>query len=576
MKKNAIIIAVAALGGLALGYLLFSNGEAPENPDRAVVEESHEHETFWTCSMHPQIMQPEPGSCPICGMDLIPAETGDQSLAPDQFRMTENAMALADIRTLRVGEGPSDADGMVRLSGEIKPNASTEAVQASYFDGRIEELFVTYPGQSVSRGQRLATLYAPGLVAAQQELLTAAPLKQEQPELYRAVRNKLRNWKLTDAQMDQIEASGKVREAFPVFATVSGTVTEVLAASGDYVKAGQPIARLSNLATVWVELDAYERQMDRFRVGQPVQIQTDARPGSTFEARISFIDPILDTRSRTVTVRATLENPQGLFKPGMFVTGNVDTGESTGAQGLTIPASAVLWTGERSLVYVKPRPDQPVFEMREVYLGERIGEHYAIVKGLAGGEEIVAHGAFTVDAAAQLQGKKSMMNQDSGPGQMRMPMAGDTPWPNGLQQAYPGLLDAYLALKDALVGSDAPGAIAAGRKMQESLPQPAAGWPQAYVSAVEGINTRLGRLVQADAALDRQRAEFQEVSGLLIGLGGAMGSAEAPIYVQFCPMADDFKGAFWISRDAEIRNPYFGDAMLTCGEVRETWAGTSE
>jgi len=130
-------------------------------------------------------------------------------------------------------------------------NEEANATQASYFDGRIERLNVNYEGQEISKGQLLATIYSPELVAAQQELLTAASLKETQPELYNAVRNKLKLWKLSEKQINTIEASGKVTENFPVYATVSGTVSEVMSAEGDYVKKGQPIAKVSNLNTVW-------------------------------------------------------------------------------------------------------------------------------------------------------------------------------------------------------------------------------------------------------------------------------------------------------------------------------------
>lgn len=576
MKRNALYLAAAVLGGLLLGYLIFGGGTDPVTADPAHGAEAHAGETFWTCSMHPQIMQPEPGSCPICGMDLIPAESGDQGLGPDQIRLSANAMALADIQTVRVGGETPEAEQTLRLSGKIEVNAQAISVQASFYDGRIEQLFVNYIGQQIRKGERLATLYSPGLIAAQQELLTAAPLKESQPALYRAVRNKLRNWKLTDTQIEQIEASGQVREAFPILSTVSGTVTEVLTAEGDYVSAGQPIARLSNLGSVWANLDAYERQVSRIRVGQPVRIVSNAHPDTEFQAKISFIDPILDAQTRTVTVRATLDNSQGLLKPGMFITGHLE-GNKTAAEGpLQIPATAVLWTGERSLVYVRAVAGEPVFEMREVTLGNRMGDQYTVLEGLSVGEEIVAHGTFTVDAAAQLQGKKSMMNRSGSKAMETQPFGsaqilGD--WPQALQKAYPALLDGYLALKDALVGSDSPGAMGAAHAMQTALPKAEAGWSDGLKTTLSGLSAHIEQFHKGGDTLEAQRAAFQQLSELMIRLGGAMSSAESPLYVQYCPMADSNKGAYWISRESEIRNPYFGDAMLTCGEVRATWGG---
>ena len=225
------------------------------------------------------------------------------------------------------------------------------------------------------------------------------------------MRNKLKLWKLSQKQINSIEASGKVRENFPVFATVDGTVSEKLVAEGDYIKQGQPIVKVSNLNSVWADFDAYENQISEFKKGQKIRVITNAYPNKVFDAMVLFIDPVLNTQTRTVVVRANLKNKEGLFKPGMFVTGKIKSNSSVTNAKLRIPASAVLWTGERSVVYIKTHPDEPIFEMQEITLGDRHGEFYMVVSGLQAGDEIVTNGTFTVDAAAQLQGKKSMMNQ---------------------------------------------------------------------------------------------------------------------------------------------------------------------
>src|SRR5680860_926260 len=234
MKKFSIYIGIL-IGGLVLGYLIFGGGSSDKtmNSDETT-EMSGEHAhgmekgepKMWTCSMHPQIMLPEPGDCPICGMDLIPAESGADGLAMNEIKMSKNAMALANVQTTIVGREMADKEGMILLSGKIRTNEEENAIQASYFDGRIERLNVNYEGQEVRKGQLLATIYAPNLVAAQQELITAASLKASQPLLYKAVRNKLKLWKLSESQINSIEESGKVRENFPIYATVSGTVSE--------------------------------------------------------------------------------------------------------------------------------------------------------------------------------------------------------------------------------------------------------------------------------------------------------------------------------------------------------------
>jgi len=407
MKKNILYIGLAILGGLLVGYLIFGGSS------HADVTEDHNHNEMWTCSMHPQIMQPEPGDCPICGMDLIPAESGDDGLAPDQFKMTKNAMALADIRTTTVGSGTS-GDNTLILSGTIEENEKAVATQASYFDGRIEKLFVNFEGEQVRSEQKLATIYSPELVSAQQELVTAASLKESQPALYNAVRNKLKLWKLSENQIEQIEKSGQVREYFPVYANVSGTVSEIMIKAGDYVNQGSPLFKIANLNYVWAVFDVYENQVSLLKEGQKIDIVTNAYPDTKFDAKISFIDPVLNSATRTIKVRAVLQNPNGQLKPGMFVAGSLGLTSKMKHNMIVIPESAVLWTGERSVVYIKTKPNDPTFAMREVTLGDLLNEGYIVLNGLQNGDEIVTNGTFTVDAAAQLKGKKSMMNEEFG------------------------------------------------------------------------------------------------------------------------------------------------------------------
>jgi len=402
MKKYIVYTALLAIG-IILGYLFFgtTNEEVINHKATGTIEAEIQ---MWTCSMHPQIQQPESGDCPICGMNLIPAEAGADGLSPQEIRMTENAMALANIQTITVGNTSITDGHSMLLSGRIMPNEESNAVQAGNFDGRIEKLNVNFTGEEVRKGQLLATLYAPELVAAQQELLTAASMKEAQPTLYNAVRNKLKLWKLSEKQIDHIESSGQVQADFPIYATVSGTVSEKLVDEGDFVKQGQPIVKVSNLKTVWAIFDAYESQISQLQEGQKITVTANAYPNKEFEAKISFIDPLLNTQSRTVSVRATLDNKEGVLKPGMFVTSEVALSSPTANESqINVPASAVLWTGKRSLVYVKTNPNEPVFEMREVILGAQNGNYYAIAEGLENGEEVVTNGTFTVDAAAQLQ-----------------------------------------------------------------------------------------------------------------------------------------------------------------------------
>ena len=578
MKKNVIFIGLALTVGLLGGWLIFGGSGNDEQAvkDLSDMSDQHDHsgesaDQMWTCSMHPQIMQPEAGDCPICGMDLIPAETGAEGLAANEIKMTENAIALANIQTNIVGNAQtSDDDEMISLSGKIAANEENNIVQASYFKGRIERLNVNYEGQQVNRGQLLATIYAPDLVAAQQELITAASLKESQPALYKAVRNKLKNWKLSASQINAIEESRTVRENFPIYATVSGTVLEVMSAQGDYVNQGQPIVKLSNLNSVWAEFDAYENQIAQFKVGQKINITTNAYSNKEFEGTISFIDPILNNSTRTVTVRATLQNREDLFKPGMFVTGKVKGATQTMGNNLSVPASAVLWTGERSLVYVKTNPNEPIFEMRAVTLGTKMGDSYQILEGLAIGDEIVTNGTFTVDAAAQLNGKKSMMNKGKKTDdamkmdgmKMELSMA--------FQKSFKQSLPIYFDLKNAFTESNSNKIVTKTSLLIASLQKIEFSTSTAMVKTHIDESIKILTAISKDSDLANQRKEFSRLNENLIAIATHLKELDQKIYVQFCPMSNQNKGAFWLSEEEKIQNPYYGEAMMTCGETKQT------
>ncbi|SFN81224.1 membrane fusion protein, Cu(I)/Ag(I) efflux system [Bizionia echini] len=587
MKKYIIYFGILVVG-LLLGWLLFggsSNESAKHNH-----KETTETNQMWTCSMHPQIMQPEPGDCPICGMDLIPAESSADGLLADQFKLTENAMALANIQTTVVGKGNIDGN-TIKLSGKIAENEEANAVQVSYFSGRIERLNVSFTGEEVNKGQLLATIYSPELYAAQQELITAASLKESQPTLYKAVRNKLKLWKLSESQINQIEETGKVKENFPVYATVSGTVTEKLVEQGDYIKQGQPLLKIANLNTVWANFDVYENQIDLFKKGKEVLVTTNAYPNKEFKGKVDFIDPVLNTKTRTVTLRVVLNNKNDVFKPGMFVTANIERVASSNNEVLAIPASAVLWTGERSVVYLKTNPDQTVFEMREVVLGNQIGNEYEVLEGLFVGNEIVTNGTFTVDAAAQLQGKKSMMNKDGGKvmtgheghlgidnktskkesdhTNMNQRLTVSEKFQEQLKVVYYD----YINLKNALVKEDSKITSVNSTSLLENLDKvdmkllsdnnAHTHW-MSLVKEIQSSATSISKT----SDIKEQRGHFKYLSSHLINAVQLFGVKEK-VYVEFCPMADNNNGAYWLSKEEKVINPYFGSAMLTCGEVKQ-------
>ncbi|MFD2727352.1 efflux RND transporter periplasmic adaptor subunit [Hyunsoonleella rubra] len=586
MKKYIIYIGILVVG-LLLGWFLFgnaSNEETVHNHNEAV-----EKNQMWTCSMHPQIMQPEAGDCPICGMDLIPAEAGADGLTADQFKLTKNAMALANIQTSIIGHSKAEGN-TVKLSGKIIENEESNVVQVSYFSGRIEKLNISYTGEKVRKGQLLATIYSPELFAAQQELITASSLKESQPELYKAVRNKLKLWKLSETQINQIEASGKVKDNVSVYATVSGTVSEKLVEQGSYIKQGQPLLKIANLNTVWANFDVYENQIDMFRKGQEVSFKTNAYPNKAFKAKVSFIDPTLDVKTRTIKLRAVLDNRKDLFKPGMFIEGNIELTNAIKGDISVIPSSAVLWTGKRSVVYLKKSLNEPVFELQEVVLGSRIGENYEVLEGVNNGDEIVTNGTFTVDAAAQLQGKKSMMNKEGGKvmtgheGHLGMDSKPSNTTKNhsnmnerievseDFQNQLKTVFNDYIKLKDALVNEDSKEVIEYAKSFLSNLGKVdmklLTDNAHSHWMTLEKELKTSANSISNISNIKEQRNHFKHLSSHLVKALQLFGINEK-VYYQFCPMADSNNGAFWLSKEEKVINPYFGEAMLTCGEVKQ-------
>lgn len=579
MKKNIVYIAILAVG-ILLGYLFFGGSTTEEK-----IMDMHDHETniqegqLWTCSMHLQIMQQEPGQCPLCGMDLIPASTGSEGLALNQFKMSENALALANIQTLVIGDTNAQSGNGIKLSGKITTNEEANTTQTAHFDGRIEKLYINVTGETVRRGALLALIYSPELVAAQQELLTAIDLKHTQPELYDAVKNKLKRWKLSEKQINQIETSGKIKENFPIYANVSGVVTEKMVEEGNYVKQGQPLYKISNLSTVWAQFDVYESQISLLKKGQKIKVITNAFPDEHFDARINFIDPSLNAMTRTLSVRANLQNRNSKLKPGMFIEASVEGVSNISDVTILVPKTAVLWTGKRSLVYIKPSKEIPVFEMREVSLGDVVGEYYKITEGLELGEEIVVNGTFTVDAAAQLQGKKSMMN-----GQGVRTMTGheehlgvketsnnhNIAFRVNFEKEFMSIFTSYIALKDALVATNAANAQSQAKKGHSLLQKIKLSNLNEQENEHIGIVNKKLKGISINKDIVAQRDHFKPLSKSMEAIISRFKNTGATIYVQFCPMADSNKGASWLSLDRDIINPFFGNQMLSCGEITKT------
>jgi len=488
----AVLLLLCLLMGLAgvTGYV-FHAWRSPSRPGPDQTEEQVDSAAggqdkaaadepeilFWSCSMHPAIREDGPGRCPICGMDLIPIMSGGGTGGGMRiFTTGPEGLALMDIRTTRVERRYVTAE--VRMVGKVHYDETRLGYITAWVPGRLDRLYVDYTGIKVNEGDHMVYIYSPELLGAQEELLQALALarelgasdvsimKETAEAMVETARDKLRLWGLKPEQIRKIERRGTTTDHMTIYAPMGGTVVHKNAQEGMYVKTGTRIYTIADLSKVWVQLDAYESDLEWLRYGQKVEFATEASPGQVFTGLIAFIDPVVNPKTRTVAVRVNVPNPDGRLKPDMFVKGLVrarvakggrvmvpdlagkwigpmhpeivsdrpglcticgmalvkaeDLGyvpasEKEAARPIVIPATATLITGRRAIVYVKvPDAEKPTFEGREIVLGARAGDYYIVRRGLEEGELVVSRGNFKIDSALQIEAKPSMMTPEGG------------------------------------------------------------------------------------------------------------------------------------------------------------------
>jgi membrane fusion protein, copper/silver efflux system len=566
INKIWILVPLALIIGIGAGVFLGKSGKEEHIHDEVVLN----GETTWTCSMHPQIRQNEAGQCPICGMDLIPVDELTDEDNAYSVNLSSGAIRLGNVETTLVGTSGTPEE-TVTLNGRVVPDENQLRSQSTHVAGRIEQLVVNTEGEMVNRGQRIATLYSPRLIAAQQELLQAAAMKDSQPLLLEAAIEKLKSFRLSDAQINAILESENIRNTMDIYAEYGGTVLEKMVSIGDHVEEGTVLYTLSDLSRVWVEFDAYESDLPLLKIGDVIQFTVSGVPGKQFEGTISFIDPVVERRTRVASVRVEVRNPEGLLKPQMFATGSVQTTSGDSESDLVIPRSSVLWTGKRSVVYIKQSENASgggSFQMQEIVLGPSIGNSYVVKDGLTKGDEIVTNGTFTVDAAAQLARKPSMMNTGMPSQDITTPGVVT----EEISETVKPLVTAYLQLKDNLVKADLPSARENVKQMSVSLniiTFSDSKWQTWWNTHQKTIGQSLDA-ASSIATIDGLRKEFISLSESIVEVASAVSPLDDTLYIMHCPMANNNEGARWISLENEVRNPYYGEMMLTCGSITST------
>ena len=568
LTNKYVVGIVLVLLGWFLGKLIFQGESGSSN---TTTEHTHDKETTYTCSMHPQIRQAEPGLCPICGMDLIPVESGDDTnVGPESIKLSAKAMELAQVQVDEVSRG--NASKTIILQGTVQADQRLEADVNARFSGRIEQLYVNFDGEEIKAGQKLAKLYSPELLTAQQELLEAASIKESSPSLYNAVRKKLELWGLTSSQINNIESSGKAQPYTDLYSPQSGTVISKNVEEGDYFKEGTSLFKIANLNKVWVQFDVYEKDLAWINRGDKISYTISALNNESFTGKISFIDPLIGQKSRVAKARVEMNNNAGKLKPGMYVEGRVNGSLKSSNEELLVPKSAVLWTGKRAIVYVQYPDENSAFDFREVTLGAETGNYYIVKSGLTEGDKVVSNGAFKVDAAAQLAGKKSMMNNT--PEKRQEKQAKWQPSEDFVKDLS-NVIEAYHPLKMALSDDMPQDATEAAKEMiplvEKMAEKKLSGDVRSEFNASKSQILKALKKIMESKSIDNQRIAFLDLNTKLINwVLVSEDYIEQEVFVQYCPMANKNNGGQWLSSNKKIENPYFGKKMHKCGAITHT------
>ena len=586
-KKKSLQIGLALL---LLTTLAFGLGRA-SRPNHASegshASEGHSETHEWTCSMHPEIRREEPGACPICGMDLIEVAGHDAEDSPTRVTLGERARVLARIRTSPVVP-LGDATGERRLLGRLMEDESTRRTVTAWIGGRINRLHVRTTGERIRRGQTIASLYSPEVYAAHQDLLEARRqvrrLDSAGPSIRAAAesalessRQRLRLMGVPLSEVNRMQSSEAPTEQVRIRSPFRGTVTARLAEEGSYVQTGAPLYRLADLTKLWLQLDAYEGDLAMLRVGQGVHFTVEALPGENFTGTVAFIDPFVDPHRRTARVRVEVDNSSDELRPGLFAHASIqlegpdtEEGEEADELSLFIPASAPLFTGRRSLVYVQVADESsPTYEVRPVRLGSRRGDVYPVLAGLTEGERVVTEGAFVLDADLQLRGGVGMMRwPDDGHPQ---PLDTALQPPPEMRRGLASLFGAYLEFGDALGSDDlatareaASDIAAAARRISATEAGPALERWEPMASRLLPIAEEFGSAPDLERARRGLHRLSDEAASLLTQFGNPL---DHPLHLDHCPMALDGSGGDWLQAEGELTNPYFGGEMLRCGSV---------
>lgn len=460
-KRNSVTLIAVLIILMVVGYGLYRYGHAvPGLRGIPFFQKSHEHTLkpvltaegeidYWTCPMHPSVKMKDPGSCPICGMDLTPVmkDTGhEQHDAPQETRMPQGEdhsghvmeepapaaaggkpkteftvsperQQLIGVKTVPVTMRPLDRT--VRTVGVVVLDETKVERVHTRFSGWVDNLYVNYTFEHVHKGQPLFSIYSPELVSTQEEYLIAlrskealsgsgyAEISGSSDTLLKAAERRLRLWDISQGQIDELARTGKVRDSLVIYSPVSGHVLEKNVFPNTYVEPGTVLYTIADHSTVWVEADVYENEIPLVKVGDEATMTLAALPGREFKGKVTFISPHLDMKTRTAKARLEFPNPDLALLPEMYadVVMDVPVGER-----LAVPDSAVLRTGTSDVVFVSKGGGR--MEVRGVKLGAKAGGYYEVLGGLFEGELVVSGARFLIDSESRIQDAVASWQED--------------------------------------------------------------------------------------------------------------------------------------------------------------------
>jgi len=418
-KKIAIplvlIVMVSMAGG---GWYAWQH----KGHDHADEGKAGQGKQLYTCSMHPFIIKDKPGTCPICGMELIkkidtaPADGAAQT--PEQRQQAEmlghvsmsaTQRIMANVATIEAKYGSLNKE--INAVGIVQFDQSRQAKVTAWIAGRIDKLNVNTVGAQVSKDKPVAEIYSPDLLATQQEYLLAVKsrdqlknstipsIAQNGDGLVASAKQRLMLYGVKESQIIELEKAGKPNIRLPIYTPLSGIVIEKMVQQGQYVNTGEVLFNIADLSKVWVEIDVFENEVPYIRVGQHVEIRSAVEHGAVSNGRISFIYPFHDPKTHTVKARVEMPNPGYMLKPDMFVNAIIRVPL---VKGIVVPVTAIIDTGKRQLVWVEASPG--MFEPREVQAGERIDDKVQILSGIKAGDKVAVSGSYLIDSESQLKG----------------------------------------------------------------------------------------------------------------------------------------------------------------------------